>query len=177
MSDTGSNDPYDPNRPDQPEPPQDPEVPQAPQDPQWGSPAPPPAGGSGWSGGQLQGYGQSQPGQPEYGAPQPGQPGYGQQPAYGQPGYGQPAYGQPPGGPPPNYLVWSILTTLFCCLPLGIASIVFAAQVNGKYQGGDLAGAQESSRKAKQFAIWSAAAGVIVFVLYILAIVVLAGSS
>jgi hypothetical protein len=74
--------------------------------------------------------------------------------------------------------VWAILSTVLCCLPLGIASIVFAAQVNGKYQSGDIAGAQESSRKAKQFAIWSAVAGLVVAVLYIVLIVaVSAGSS
>jgi hypothetical protein len=27
----------------------------------------------------------------------------------------------------PNHLVWAILATLFCCLPLGIVSIVYAA--------------------------------------------------
>ena len=32
----------------------------------------------------------------------------------------------------PNNLVWAILTTLFCCLPLGIVSIVHAAKVDGK---------------------------------------------
>ena len=36
---------------------------------------------------------------------------------------------------------------------------MFAAQVNSKYAAGDLTGAQESSRKAKQFALWSAIAG------------------
>ena len=34
----------------------------------------------------------------------------------------------------PNYLVQSILVTLFCCLPFGIVAIVYAAQVNGKLQ-------------------------------------------
>ena len=150
MSDTGSNDPYDPNRPPgsgDPTPP--PPPPGQPSQPQWGSnPAPAPGSGD-WQGGQ---------------------------PQYGQPQYGG-GYGQPPGAPPPNYLVWSILATVLCCLPLGIASIVFAAQVNGKYQSGDLAGAQESSRKAKQFAIWSAVAGVVVGVLYlVLAIALSAGS-
>ncbi|MET1134072.1 MAG: CD225/dispanin family protein [Aeromicrobium sp.] len=83
-----------------------------------------------------------------------------------------------PGGgtPPPNNLVWAILTTLFCCLPLGVVSIVYAAQVNGKYAAGDLAGAQESSRKAKQWAIWSAVVGVVVLLIYIVFIVVVAGS-
>lgn len=51
-----------------------------------------------------------------------------------------------------NYLVQSILVTLFCCLPFGIAAIVFSAQVNGKVQAGDIEGALESSKKAKMFA-------------------------
>ena len=92
----------------------------------------------------------------------------------------------PPGGPmggaaagpkPDNYLVWAILSTLFCCLPLGIASIVFAAQVDGKYNSGDYAGARESSEKAKKFATWGAIAGAVVVVLYILLIVVVASGS
>ena len=50
---------------------------------------------------------------------------------------------------PSNYLVQSILVTLFCCLPLGVVSIVFAAQVDSKYAGGDYAGAQKASDNAK----------------------------
>jgi hypothetical protein len=64
----------------------------------------------------------------------------------------------PPGytsSPPPNYLVQAILVTVFCCLPFGIVSIVYAAQVNGKHQGGDHVGAMESSGKAK-FWCWMA---------------------
>ena len=84
----------------------------------------------------------------------------------------------PYGGatPPPNNLVWAILTTLFCCLPLGVVSIVYAAQVNGKFAAGDLAGAQESSRKAKQWAIWSAVVGLVAIVIYISVIVIAAMS-
>ena len=94
------------------------------------------------------------------------------------PSYGQmPPSGQPAGAPPQNYLVWAILTTLFCCLPLGIASIVFAAQVNGKYAAGDYAGAAESSAKARKFAIWSAIAGVVVDVIYVIVLVVARASS
>ena len=44
----------------------------------------------------------------------------------------------------PNHLVWSILSTLFCCLPLGIVSIVYASQVDGKRAAGDIAGAREN---------------------------------
>jgi hypothetical protein len=81
------------------------------------------------------------------------------------------------GAPPQNYLVWAILSTIFCCLPLGVASIVFASQVNGKWAAGDVAGAQASSRKAKQFAIWSAAVSAILLVVYILIVAVVASSN
>jgi len=73
--------------------------------------------------------------------------------------------------------VWAIVSPVFCCLPLGIASIVFAAQVNGKYASGDVAGAQQSSAKAKKFAIWSAVVGLLVGALYIIIFVVLAANS
>src|SRR5215210_495775 len=52
----------------------------------------------------------------------------------------------------PNYLAPAILTTLFCCLPFGIVSIVYAAQVNGKLAAGDRAGALQSSQNAKTWA-------------------------
>jgi predicted secreted protein len=107
-----------------------------------------------------------------YGAPPPGG-GYGSAPP--PPGGG---YGGPPGSPPPNHLVWAILSTLFCCLPLGIASIVFAAQVNGKYTAGDYAGAQESSRKARSFALWATIIGLALGVLWLVLVVLLGvGSS
>ena len=59
----------------------------------------------------------------------------------------------------PNNLVWAILATLFCCLPLGIVSIVYAALVDGKRAASDLAGARESARKARFWAWCSALAG------------------
>jgi uncharacterized membrane protein YvbJ len=37
---------------------------------------------------------------------------------------------QPIEPKPDNYLVWSILATLFCCLIPGIVAIVYAAQVD-----------------------------------------------
>ncbi len=49
---------------------------------------------------------------------------------------------------PKNWLVESILATIFCCLPFGIAGIVFAVQVNSKYQAGDYAGALQASKDA-----------------------------
>ena len=108
------------------------------------------------------------PYQPGSGPPPPPPPPYGQAPYGGPPGQG---YGQMGGGtPPPNYLVWAILTTIFCCLPLGVASIVFAAQVNGKYAAGDHAGAKNSSDKAKLFAILSTAIGAVGAVIWLIAV-------
>lgn len=98
----------------------------------------------------------------EYGSPPP------------PPGAPPPGIQPPYGSPPDNYLVWAILSTVFCCLPLGVASIVFAAQVNGKWAAGDYAGAQDSSTKAKQFAIWSAVVSVVLLVLGVVLAVLLA---
>lgn len=52
------------------------------------------------------------------------------------------------GEKPKNYLVQSIIVTLCCCLPVGVVSIVYAAQVDSKWNGGDYVGAIEASRKA-----------------------------
>ena len=74
----------------------------------------------------------------------------------------------------PNHLVWAILSTLFCCLPLGIVSIVYAAQVDGKRAAGDIAGAREASSKAKFWALLSAALMLIPALLYLMFLLVLA---
>lgn len=102
---------------------------------------------------------------------------YNEPPNYGTPPPPGGGYGAPQGQPPANNLVWAILSTLFCCLPLGVASIVFAAQVNGKWAAGDVAGAQEAADKAKKFALWGAIAGAVVIVLYIVFAVILVGAS
>ena len=74
---------------------------------------------------------------------------------------GQSYASAPPSPVPrvPNYLVQAILVTIFCCVPLGIVSIVFAAQVNGKLAAGDYAGAVETSNRAKMWAWWSFGVG------------------
>ncbi|HET6852299.1 MAG TPA: CD225/dispanin family protein [Pyrinomonadaceae bacterium] len=92
----------------------------------------------------------------------------------------------PPGtgtpGSVPNYLVLAIIS-LFCCLPLGIVAVIFAAQVNNKVAAGDTAGALDASKKAKMFsyiALGLGLAGIICYVLFFLIMGVgmgLAGSS
>lgn len=107
---------------------------------------------------------------PQYGAPQ-GQPMRPQYPSK-EPSFAPGGYDRPPSRPD-TYLVWAILTTLFCCLPFGIVSIVYASQVNSYYNNGQYDSAIDASRKAKKWAMWSALSSIIIAVLYILFYVIL----
>lgn len=66
-----------------------------------------------------------------------------------------------PVGPPPTYLVWAILTTLICCLPFGIVSIVYASQVESEWFMGHYDRAYKKSNQAKTWAIVAAVVGFI----------------
>src|SRR2546428_5814131 len=67
----------------------------------------------------------------------------------------------------PNYLVPAIIS-IFCCWPLAIPAIIFATQVNGKVAAGDMAGAQDSSAKAKKFAMIGIIVGVVGWLAFLL---------
>ncbi len=84
----------------------------------------------------------------------------------------------PTSGPAtvPNYLIPAILS-LFCCWPLAIVAIIFAAQVNGKVAAGDIAGAMDASKKAKMFAFISIGLGAVGIVCYIIFVVLIGGMS
>ncbi len=85
-----------------------------------------------------------------------------------------PQYGQAAPGPPPdNNLVWAILTTVFCCLPLGIVAIIKSTQVSGLWAQGQFDAARKSADDAKKFSMWAAIAGVAVIVIYIIFIVII----
>ncbi|MEX2983301.1 CD225/dispanin family protein [Streptomyces sp. C36] len=121
------------------------------------------------------------------GAPQPGAapppgswpppPGARQQPGpYTPPGTYPPGYGAPQqqpyyGVPPPrpaSHLVWAIISIILFW-PLGIAAVIFAAQVNSKYEMGDYAGAADSSSKARLFSLIAtiiAAIGIVLFIVF-----------
>jgi len=73
-----------------------------------------------------------------------------------------------PAEPIPNYLWQSIAVTLCCCLPLGIVAIIFASQVSSKSSAGNIAGATESSRKAKMWCLISLGVGVVVHIITVI---------
>jgi len=117
-----------------------------------------------------------QPQQPQQQAyqqpPQPQQQAY-QQPQQ-QPYQAQQQGYQQPRAPmrPENNMLWGILCTVFCCLPLGIIAIVFSNKVNTLYDSGDYSGAQEAADNAKKYAVMGAICGLvfigIAFILFVL---------
>ncbi len=145
---------------------------------------------------QQQAYEQPpQPPQQAYQQPQqPQQQAYQQSPQPQQQAYQQPqqqAYQQPqqsqqqpyqaqqqgyqqPRTPmrPENNMLWGILCTVFCCLPLGIIAIVFSNKVNTLYDSGDYSGAQEAADNAKKYAVMGAICGLVfiglAFILFVL---------
>ena len=97
---------------------------------------------------------------------------------YNQGGY-NPTGGYNQGGRPPmpeSYLVWAILATILCCVPLGIVSIVNAAGVSSAYNAGDYDLAVKKSENAKKWAIISAVCGIVASILYAI-ILIAEGSS
>lgn len=65
-----------------------------------------------------------------------------------------PANGQPIPPQPKNYLLESILVTLFCCMPFGIVGIIKAANVGSLYSQGRYQEAQDASFSAKKWSKW-----------------------
>lgn len=70
------------------------------------------------------------------------------------------------GFPPSNNLVWAILSTILCCLPLGIVSIVYASQVDSEWSRGNCNEAYRKSRLARNWAIASACSGLVISIIY-----------
>lgn len=92
----------------------------------------------------------------------------------------QPSYGgrlDPMSGtqvriPPKNWLVESILVTLFCCLPLGIVGIINAVKVNDMVQMGNYDLAEKYSNDAKKWINWGVIISLgIIFIYFIIAMI------
>jgi interferon-induced transmembrane protein len=76
----------------------------------------------------------------------------------------------------PNYMVPAIIS-IFCCWPLAIAAIIFAVQVNNKVQAGDIAGAQDASKKAKMFSFIAIGLGLLGVICYVIMMILGVGLS
>ena len=62
---------------------------------------------------------------------------------------------------PPTNLVWAIIATVLCCMPLGVVAIVFAAQVKTKYY----AFGYEEAKKYSDRAAWCVIGSVVLSIL------------
>ncbi|XP_028598402.1 proline-rich transmembrane protein 1-like [Podarcis muralis] len=118
-----------------------------------------------------------------YGAVPAPQAGYGAMPYYGPPGAGSnlgPVL-QPPQAVyvtpvqptnEPDYLIYSIFTMLCCCLPLGIAALVYSIQTREANFAGNAASAKRNSRMARLFGHIALGIGLGCLVIYIIIVVV-----
>lgn len=66
---------------------------------------------------------------------------------------------------PQNYMIPAILSTLLCCLPTGIAAIIYSSKVEKLWAQGDKAGAINSSEQAKTWCIISLGLGIVSFII------------
>ena len=69
---------------------------------------------------------------------------------------------------PNNYLALAIISTICCCLPLGIVSIVYSTKVNTAYDAGNYAEAESNSKNAKTWGIVSVAVALVGIVIYLM---------
>ena len=76
---------------------------------------------------------------------------------------------------PKNYLIESILVTIFCCLPFGIVGIINAAQVNTKFDLGDYEGALKASKEAQKWMNLGLISGLVIGLFYLIFIFALGG--
>jgi Interferon-induced transmembrane protein len=76
---------------------------------------------------------------------------------------------QPVGQAPSNYLVWSILATLFCFPITWIVAIVKAASVNGLWAQGLHAQAQAAAASARKWVIWS----VVIWAIWVVILIII----
>lgn len=69
-----------------------------------------------------------------------------------------------PNSIPDNYLVWTILSTIICCVPLGAVGIYFSSRVDRYLHLGQYDAARDASQKAMIFAIVAAVVGALFYI-------------
>ena len=69
---------------------------------------------------------------------------------------------------PKTWMAESILVTVFCCLPFGIAGIVFASKVSSLYAACNYEAALQASKDAGKWTKIGFIVGLVVIVLYLL---------
>ncbi|KAK9394542.1 proline-rich transmembrane protein 1-like [Crotalus adamanteus] len=73
----------------------------------------------------------------------------------------------------PDYLAYSIFTMLFCCLPLGIAALVFSIQTRDANHSGNIMAAKRNSKLARNFSHAALGFGIVILIINIAFLVIL----
>lgn len=69
---------------------------------------------------------------------------------------------------PSSYLALAIVSTILCCLPTGIVSIIYATKVNSAYEDGKYDEANKASKNAKLWGFISIGIALFGWIIYIL---------
>lgn len=78
---------------------------------------------------------------------------------------------------PKTWIVESILTTIFCCMPFGIVGIVFASQVESLYCAKKYKEALDASKKAKTWtsiSFWIGIGCLLIWLIYVVILILFA---
>ncbi len=78
--------------------------------------------------------------------------------------WGDPGASWDPGPPPNNHMAWALVTTIICCVPVGLVAVWFAGQVRPKWESGDYYGAAEAATRAKTWGWVAISVGFFVYV-------------
>ena len=68
---------------------------------------------------------------------------------------------------PDNNLIWAILCTVMCCMPLGVVAIIKATSVENLWHQGQHEAAEKAAADAKKWAMWGAGAAIVFWLRHI----------
>lgn len=131
----------------------------------------------------LFGYNQSNPVSPNYGNPTVQPPLQQRSNTYDNNVYGQPRTinnGNNFNGVypmPKTWFVESLLVTILCCLPFGLAAVLKASKVESLYYAGDYESAEQASKDAKKWTIVGLCSSVAAIIIYIFVYAVFVGAA
>lgn len=69
---------------------------------------------------------------------------------------------------PPTYTALAIIMALICCLPMGIAALIYGSRVSQDWNAGNYAGAKKNSDTARTCLIVGVSVGLLVYVLLLI---------
>ena len=78
---------------------------------------------------------------------------------------------------PNDFLPWTILSTLLCCLPFGVVAIIRSTQVNSYWAQGKYEEAVKAAADARKWTYWAVGTAVAVWILYFVLVVGIMGFS